>query len=113
MTHLQSTLLAAFAAVNAYDADAIMANWSRDGVYDNPSVGPPSRGYDAVRERMVKLCAGVKSRGEQLVVDRVTPGDGYVVAEWHVEPRNGKDGVHVAEFDVAGKLVHVRVYPRG
>ncbi len=111
--HLESTLLAAFAGVNAYDADAIMANWNRDGIYHNPMVGPPAKGFDAVREMMVKLTAGVKSRGEQLVVDRVTHGEGYVIAEWHVEPRNGKDGVHVAEFDASGKLVHVKVYPRG
>lgn len=110
---LESTLLAAFAGVNAYDPDAIMANWNREGVYHNPLVGPAAKGYDAVREMMVKLCAGVKSRGEQLVVDRVTTAPRHVVAEWHVEPRNGKDGVHVADFDDAGKLVQVRVYPRG
>jgi hypothetical protein len=90
-----------------------MANWNRDGVYSNPLVGPAAKGYDAVREKMVNLCNGVRSRGEQLVVDRVTVGDNHVVAEWHVEPRNGRDGVHIADFDAAGKLIHVRVYPRG
>jgi hypothetical protein len=110
---LAHTLRAAFAGVNAYDPDAIMANWNHDGVYHNPMVGPAAKGYEAVRPMMVKLCEGVKSRGEQLVVDRVTLGDRHVIAEWHVEPRNGKDGVHVADFDDAGKLVLVRVYPRG
>ncbi len=110
---LESTLLTAFAGVNAYDPDAIMANWNRDGVYHNPLVGTAAKGFDAVREKMVNLCNGVKSRGEQLVVDRVTVGPSHVVAEWHVEPANGKDGVHVADFDDAGKLLLVRVYPRG
>ncbi len=55
----------------------------------------------------------MKSRGEQLVVDRVTPGDGYVVSRVARRAAHGKDGVHVADFDDAGKLVLVRVYPRG
>ncbi|HEV7299732.1 MAG TPA: nuclear transport factor 2 family protein [Tepidisphaeraceae bacterium] len=110
---LESTLLAAFAGVNAYDPDAIMANWNRDGVYHNPNVGTAAKGYADVRNRMVKLCEGVMSRGEQIIVDRVTSGPRHVIAEWHVEPRNGKDGVHVADFDDDGKLVHVRVFPRG
>jgi hypothetical protein len=113
MSLLESTMRAAFAGVNAFDPDAIMANWNSDGVYDNPNVGPAAKGYNAVRQCMVKLCDGVKSRDEHLVVDRVTTGEKHVVAEWHVEPKNGKAGVHVADFDDAGKLVHVRVYPRG
>ena len=109
---LESTMRAAFAGVNAYSPDAIMKVWNPEGVYDNPSTGPAAKGYDAVRGCMVKLCDGVKSRGEQLVVDRVTVGKNHVVAEWHVEPINGKRGVHVAEFDPQERLNHVVVYPR-
>ena len=109
---LESTLRAAFAGVNAYDPDAIMAVWNPDGVYDNPNVGAAQRGFDDVRGCMVKLCDSVRAKGQQLVVDRVTAGARHVVAEWHVEPANGAKGVHVAEFDDAGRLRHVVVYPR-
>ena len=103
---------AAFAGVNAYDPDAIMSVWNPDGVYDNPNVGAAASGYEAVRACMVRLCDGVRARGQQLIVDRVTTGSTHVVAEWHVEPAEGTKGVHVAEFDDAGKLRHVTVYPR-
>jgi hypothetical protein len=109
---LESTMRAAFDGVNAYDADAIMKVWNPDGVYDNPTVGPAAQGFDAVRACMVRLCDGVRGRGQQLVVDRVTTGASHVVAEWHVEPATGAKGVHVAEFDDAGRLRHVTVYPR-
>jgi hypothetical protein len=113
MSLLESTMRVAFDGMNVFSPDAIMGCWNKGGVYDNPLIGAPARGFDAVRECMVKLCDGVKSRGEQFVVDRVTVGDTHVVAEWHVEPAHCKSGVHVTEFDGAGKLNHVRVYPRG
>ena len=106
-----AVLLAAFEGVNAYDPDAIMACWTRDGVYDNPMVGSSQAGFDAVRSCMVNLTDGLKASGQKLVVDRVTPGNIVVVAEWHVEPRDGRRGVHVAEFD-GDKLIRVTVYPR-
>ena len=109
---LEETMRAAFAGVNTNDPDAIMACWSPEGVYDNPSVGPAVRGHDAMRAGMVRLCDGVNSRGQQLIVDRVTVGDRHVVAEWHVEPPTGARGVHVADFDPAGRLLRVTVYPR-
>jgi hypothetical protein len=107
-----TSLLAAFEGVNAYDPDAIMACWVRDGVYDNPMVGAAQTGFDAVRHCMANLTSGLKASGHRLVVDRVTPGRDVVVAEWHVEPPDGRRGVHVAEFADDGKLCRVTVYPR-
>lgn len=109
---IQDTMLAAFAGVNARSPDAIMACWGADGVYDNPMTGTPAQGYDAVRQCMVNLCNGLEKTGSTLVVDRVTVGAANVVAEWHVEPRDGRRGVHVADFDAAGRLQRVTVYPR-
>ncbi len=109
---LESTMRAAFDGVNAYSPDAIMACWNPNGVYDNPNVGAAATGDAAVRQCMVRLCDGVRSRGQQLVVDRITVGTSHVVAEWHVEPPTGAKGVHVAEFDERGWLMHVTVYPR-
>ena len=98
--------------VNAYSPDAIMACWNPDGTYDNPTVGPAATGYEAVKACMTRLCDGVRSRGQRLVVDRVTTGPTHVVAEWHVDPPTGARGVHVADFDAEGRLRHVAVYPR-
>ena len=112
MLPLELTMRAAFDGVNAYDPDAIMSCWNPEGVYDNPNVGPAATGFDAIRACMVKLCDGVRTRGQKLVVDRVTTGATHVVAEWHVEPATGVMGVHVAEFDDAGRLARVTVYPR-
>ena len=112
MTHIRDTLLAAFAGVNARSPDAIMACWSVAGVYDNPMTGTPAEGTDALRGAMVKLVDGLTKSNSSLVVDRVTVGEANVVAEWHVEPRDGRRGVHVADFDAAGKLKRVTVYPR-
>ncbi len=109
---LEATMRTAFAGVNGYDPDAIMAVWNPGGTYDNPTTGPAATGYQAVRACMVRLCDSVRAKGQQLVVDRVTVGGQHVVAEWHVEPANGAKGVHVAEFDDAGRLRHVVVYPR-
>ena len=106
------TLLAAFQGVNDRSPDAIMACWSADGVYDNPMTGTPAQGTDALRQSMVKLVDGLANSNSTLVVDRVTVGETNVVAEWHVEPRDGRRGVHVADFDPAGKLKRVTVYPR-
>lgn len=112
MDNRRETLLAAFAGVNARSPDAIMACWSPAGTYDNPMTGTPATGYDAVRECMVNLCNGLEKTGSTLIVDRVTVGEANVVAEWHVEPRDGRRGVHVAEFDDSQKLRRVTVYPR-
>jgi hypothetical protein len=109
---IRDTMLAAFDGVNARSPDAIMACWNAAGVYDNPMVGQPAEGYDAVRECMVNLCNGLAKSGSTLVVDRLTIGEANVVAEWHVKPRDGRRGVHVADFDERGKLRRVTVYPR-
>jgi hypothetical protein len=105
-------MLAAFKGVNDRSPDGIMACWASDGVYDNPMVGQAAEGYDAVRQCMVNLCDGLGKSGHSLVVDRITLGEHNVVAEWHVEPKDGRKGVHVADFDAAGKLKRVTVYPR-
>ena len=106
------SLLAAFEAVNARSPDGVMACWNSDGVYDNPMVGHAQKGYADVRQCMVNLVDALVATGSSLVVDRVTAGESSVVAEWHVEPADGRRGVHVAEFDSAGKLLHVVVFPR-
>lgn len=109
---IQDTLQVAFNAANDRNPDAIMACWSEAGTYDNPMAGSPATGYAALRERMVNLVEGLEKTGAKLIVDRVTVGETNVVAEWHVEPRDGRHGVHVAGFDDAGKLTRVTVYPR-
>ncbi|MGC4031892.1 MAG: nuclear transport factor 2 family protein [Tepidisphaeraceae bacterium] len=111
-TH-KAVMLAAFKGVNDRSPDGIMACWASDGVYDNPMVGAAAEGYDAVRQCMVNLCDGLAKSGHFLVVDRVTIGEHNVVAEWHVEPVDGRKGVHVADFNADGKLKRVTVYPRG
>lgn len=105
-------MLAAFRGVNDRSPDAIMACWERDGVYDNPMTGTPAEGYDAVRQCMVSLVDGLTKTGSRLIVDRLTLGEWHVIAEWHVEPVDGRKGVHVADFSPAGKLRRVMVYPR-
>ena len=105
-------MLAAFQGVNDRSPDAIMACWAEDGVYDNPMTGQAAEGYHAVRQCMVNLCDGLGRSGHSLVVDRLTVGERNVVAEWHVEPRDGRRGVHVAEFNDVSKLKRVTVYPR-
>jgi hypothetical protein len=109
---IQDTLQVAFDAANERNPDAIMACWSDTGTYDNPMTGTPATGYDALRERMVNLVEGLAKTGATLIVDRVTVGETNVVAEWHVEPPDGRRGVHVAGFDEDGKLKRVTVYPR-
>jgi hypothetical protein len=106
------TLLAAFKGVNDYSPDGIMACWKPDGVYDNPMVGQAAVGHDAVRQCMVNLVNTFKPNGQYLVVDRLTEGKSNIIAEWHVEPRDGRRGVHVADFSDDHKLVKVTVYPR-
>ena len=108
----RDVMLAAFKGVNDRSPDAIMACWASEGVYDNPMTGGAAEGYDAVRQCMVNLCDGLAKSGHSLVVDRVTEGERNVVAEWHVEPADGRRGVHVADFDANGKLKRVTVYPR-
>ena len=109
---LKSVLQAAFDAVNRRDVDGIMSNWSSAGVYDNPMVGHAATGTEAVRQCMVALVNAVGSKNQFLVVDRMSEGPSHVIAEWHVEPPDGRRGVHVADFDDTGKLKSVTVYPR-
>ncbi|HEY0007800.1 MAG TPA: nuclear transport factor 2 family protein [Tepidisphaeraceae bacterium] len=109
---IEATLLAAFKAVNERSPEGVMACWSSDGVYDNPMVGNAAKGYDAVKQCMVNLIDGLSARGQLLIVDRVTVGQRHVIAEWHVDPPDGRRGVHVADIDEAGKLLRVTVYPR-
>ena len=109
---IKETMLAAFKGVNDYSPGAIMDCWEHSGVYDNPMVGQPAEGFDAVRQCMVNLVNVLQSNGQYLVVDRVTVGENNVIAEWHVEPRDGRRGVHVADYSDAGKLIRVTVYPR-
>ena len=111
MTH-KEVMLAAFKGVNDRSPDAIMACWAGDGVYDNPMTGRAAEGYDAVRQCMVNLIDGLSAKDQTLVVDRVTLGERNVVAEWHIEPPDGRRGVHVADFNPDGKLKRVTVYPR-
>lgn len=108
----KATLRTAFDAVNAQSPDGIMACWNPEGTYDNPMVGSAQTGFDAVHTCMVNLVDGLTKTGQTLTVDRVTEGDTHVIAEWHVEPVDGRRGVHVAEFDAEDRLMHVTVYPR-
>ena len=110
-TH-KDVMLAAFKGVNDRSPDAIMACWSLDGIYDNPMIGAPASGFPAVRQCMVNLCESLARSGHQLIVSRITAGPHHVVAEWHTEPDDGRKGVHVADFNPAGKLKRVTVYPR-
>lgn len=106
------TMLAAFKGVNDRSPDGIMACWTRDGVYDNPMVGAPAEGFDDVRQCMVNLIGGLSEKKQFLIVDRLTVGEKNVIAEWHVEPSDGRRGIHVADFSDDGKLKRVTVYPR-
>lgn len=108
----KDTLLAAFNAVNAQSPDSIMACWNHEGTYDNPMVGSAQTGFDDVHVCMVNLVDGLVKTGRTLTVDRITEGDTHVIAEWHVEPPDGRRGIHVAEFDAEDRLLHVTVYPR-
>lgn len=102
-----------FDAVNRHSVDGILANWSDAGTYDNPSVGPPATGMVQLRQAMTTLIDNVRKAGVTMQVDRTTCEGNRVIAEWHAEPPNGRRGVHVAEFNSAGKLIQVTVYPRG
>ncbi len=106
-------MLETFDAVNQHSVAGILNNWSADGTYDNPTVGPPATGTDQLRQAMNTLVQNVQKAGISLHVDRTTCEANRVIAEWHVEPANGRRGVHVAEFDSAAKLIRVTVYPRG
>lgn len=110
--NLTAIMKQTFDAVNRHSVEGILANWIDTGTYDNPTVGPPAVGMADLRRAMTTLVGNVKAAGIQLRVDRTTEQDDRVVAEWHVEPRDGRSGVHVAQFNSAGKLIHVRVYPR-
>jgi hypothetical protein len=110
-----------FGAVSAYDTPAVLRDWNPDGVYDNPSVGEPARGHEAVFARIDRFVQAVKKNGETIALDRVVVQGDFVITEWHIEPTGsgtaagikGKCGVHVATFDGEHRLKHVRVYPVG
>ena len=102
-----------FDAVNQHSVEGILRNWADAGTYDNPNVGPPATGTAQLRQAMTTLVENVRKAGVSLHVDRTTCEGKRVIAEWHIEPPNGRRGVHVAEFNDSGKLVHVTVYPRG
>jgi limonene-1,2-epoxide hydrolase len=103
-----------FAAVNDYDTPAVLRDWNPQGVYDNPAIGSPARGYDEVFARIDAFVQAVKGRDETIAVDRVVVAGDLVITEWHIEPAaGGKCGVHVAAFDELNRLKHVRVYPVG
>ena len=107
---------AVFADLTRDDMDALVSNWAEDGVYFNPSVGPAAEGKPDVKSTIATMSTGLKSRGETLVVDRVTevpdatPARAYV--EWHVEggAQPGRLGLHVVLFNEEGLLHHVTVF---
>ena len=110
MTKEQS-LRAAFDAVTAESADGIMAVWNPAGTYDNPMLAVASAGFAAVRERMVELLANLKSKDQTIQLDTIATGtDGRVYARWHIEPPDGRRGIHVAECDEQNRLQHVTIY---
>ena len=98
------------------DMDALLSNWADDGVYFNPTVGPPARGKSSVRDTITTMSSGLQARGETLIVDRVdTIGEGHstrLYAQWHAEggAKPGRLGLHVVSFNEAGLLQRVTVF---
>lgn len=111
---------AVFDALARDDMDDLISNWAEDGIYFNPTVGPPAHGKANVNATITRMSKGLQERGETLVIDRVTevtdetPNRAYV--EWHVEakdsssPRNGKLGLHAVWFNQNGHLHRVTVF---
>ena len=112
MTQNEIVMRRVFAAVNDYDTPAVLRDWNPEGIYDNPSVGEPAHGHDAVFARIDAFVRNVKSKSETIALDRVIAQDNLVISEWHIEPvTTGKCGVHIAAFDDQNRLVNVRVFP--
>lgn len=114
---LEARIRAVFAALSRDDMDDLASHWAQDGIYSNPTVGAPAQGKSSVKNTIAIMSGGLKSRGESLVIDRITespsasPPRAYV--EWHVEssgPRNGKMGLHVISFDEDGLFHRVTVF---
>ncbi len=108
---------AVFDALSRDDMDDLVSHWAPDGVYFNPAVGAPAEGKINVKNTIAAMSTGLKSRGETLVVDRITeavgahPRRAYV--EWHVASRgarDGKMGLHVISFDENGLFHRVTVF---
>lgn len=108
---------AVFDALARDDMDNLILHWAQDGVYFNPTVGAPAEGKMNVKNTIAAMSTGLQSRGETLVVDRITeavgadPPRAYV--EWHVQSsgaRDGKMGLHVISFDEKGLFHRVTVF---
>lgn len=108
---------AVFDALARDDMDGLVCHWAPDGTYFNPTVGPPAEGKINVKNTIAAMSSGLQSRGETLVVDRITeavgaaPPRAYV--EWHVASsgaRDGKMGLHVISFDENGLFHRVTVF---
>lgn len=111
MTTFAETLRRNFEALGRGDVDGILATWSATGRYDNPMVGAPAVGKDAVRARITLFADDLVEHRERIVVDRVTAAERHAVVEWHIEPTDANvRGVHVVEFDEAGLIAAMVVY---
>lgn len=105
-----------FEALGRDDMDALIANWAEDGIYFNPTLGPPTEGKQNVYDTIDVLSKRLKERGEKLIIDRSTevldesPTRAYI--EWHVEggAKPGRLGVHVVSFNEDGLLHRVNVF---
>jgi ketosteroid isomerase-like protein len=116
----ETRMRAVFDALARDDMDDLISNWAEDGIYFNPTVGPPADGKSEVKSTIARMSNALQGRGETLVIDRVTqvtdevPNRAYV--EWHVESkdptseRQGKLGLHVVSFDHDGLLHRVTVF---
>jgi len=114
---LEARMRAVFDALSRDDMDDLISHWAAEGTYFNPTVGPPAEGKMDVKNTITAMSSGLQSRGETLVVDRITevldaaPPRAYV--EWHVQSsgaRDGKMGLHVIAFDENGLFHRVTVF---
>lgn len=102
---------AVFDALARDDMPELLEHWADDGVYFNPTMGPPAEGKQYVGEVVGRLSKGLIERGERLVVDNVTEVNNRAFVEWHVEgPSASRLGVHAVTFDSAGLLRRVVVF---
>ncbi len=116
-TLLETRIRAVFAALSRDDMDDLVSHWADDGIYFNPTVGAPAQGKTSVKSTIATMSEGLRGRGENLVIDRITespsanPPRAFV--EWHVESsgaRNGKLGLHTISFDENGLFHRVTVF---
>jgi len=81
-----------FEALQAHDLDAVMANWSEDGVEDAVPIGI-LRGKDEIRENVRGLFAGAPDL--QVTLENIVADEGRAVMQWRGagtftgEPFNG------------------------